>query len=374
MDYNNKIKQKREEILKERQNFEKEKESWEALFIEEKNRLEKEIELLQRYKKNQIDKKIKLNEEQKLSNLKDEYECKDIKSEIENLKSLYNLKLSKITNEKKLLEEEKAKFEKFKTDMNNNLEIKKIDIEQKNLDLLKQNSEINKRYNDIRNKEAYLNDKYEDYQRIKNFVEMKEKQNYQYEKDLKLAAIRIQDNIKEINMKENLIEQQKTDLLKKNNILIEQQKKIENDRLDIEQEKTELNLRYQYFNSFSYKMPNINYDAKNNMDIKLANDNNSLKDDDKMNFNMNNEYIGYGINGQGYNTYNYINGNMNNYNNNYEKFNADKYINAVKNRIENGKKIYYQNYNPNDDKFDISKEREYIRKSKTLLDRNNKNV
>ena len=110
------------------------------------------------------------------------------------------------------------------------------------------------------------------------------------------------------------------------------------------------------------------------MDIPLANDNNSLKDDDKMNLNINNEYIGYDIYGQGYNTYNFINDDMHNYGNNYEKFNADKYINAVKNRIENGKKLYYQDYKPNDDKFDISKEREYIRKSKILLDRNNKNV
>ena len=51
MDYNDKIKQKKEELIKERQSFEKEKETWEALFIEEKNRLEKEIELLQKYKK-----------------------------------------------------------------------------------------------------------------------------------------------------------------------------------------------------------------------------------------------------------------------------------------------------------------------------------
>ena len=357
MDYNDKIKQKKEELIKERQSFEKEKETWEALFIEEKNRLEKEIELLQKYKKNQIEKKIKINEEQKLSNLKDEYDCKDIKSEIENLKSIYNLKLSKITNEKKILEEEKEKFEKYKSDRNANLEIKKMEIEQNKLNLLKQNSEINKRYNDLRNKEAYLNDKYEDYQRIKNFVEMKENQNYQYEKDLKLAANRIQDNIKELNMKENLIEQQKTDLLKKSNFLKEQQKQLENDKLDIEQEKTELNLRYQYFDSFSYKTPNINYYQKSNI-----NDNN-----DKINPNI---YNTYEINEQGYNNYNYMNDNVNSYSNNYEKFNAEKYLNGVKNRIENGKKIYYINYKPSDDKLDIAKEREYIRKSKIFLDKN----
>ena len=99
MDFNDKIKKKKEEILKEKENLEKEKESWEALFMEENNRLEKEIELIQKYKKNQIEKKIKLNEDQKSSDLKDEYECKEIKDEIDKLKSEYNLQLSKLEPE-----------------------------------------------------------------------------------------------------------------------------------------------------------------------------------------------------------------------------------------------------------------------------------
>ena len=208
-EYFEKLKQKKEDIMKERQNFEKEKETWEKLFIEEKTRLEKEIELLQNYKKIQLEKNNKSNEEKKLSQMQDEYYTKDIKVEVEHLKSLYNTKLSQIENKKNLLDEEKSKFEKFKSDMSNNLEIKKIEIEQKKFELLKQNSEINKRYNDIKTKDEYLNDKYDDYQRIKTIVEAKEKQNYRIEKDLTLAANRIEKSIQELNIKENLIEQQK---------------------------------------------------------------------------------------------------------------------------------------------------------------------
>lgn len=363
-EYYEKLKQKKEKMMKERQNFEEEKESWKKLFIEEKTRLEKEIELLQNLKKNQLEKNIKSNEEKKLSQMKDEYYGKDIKAEVEKLKSLYNAKLSQFENKKNLLEEEKAKFEKFKSDMSNNLEIKKIEIEQKKFELLKQNSEISKRYNDIKTKEAYLNDKYDDYQRIKDIVEMKEKQNYQNEKDLTLAANRIQESIKELNMKENLIEQQKIDLLKKSKILQEQQKKIENNKMDIEHQKAELNLRYQKLSTFSYKSPNVTFfeQNRNNFTMPLENENNNLKNG-----------INIGNNEKGFNTYNFGNENRGGYINNYEKFDAEKYLNAVKNRIENGKKIYFNDYKPNGEKIDIAKEKEYIRKSKGILDRNIKN-
>ena len=69
-EYYEKLKQKKEKMMKERQNFEEEKESWKKLFIEEKTRLEKEIELLQNLKKNQLEKNIKSNEEKKLSQMK----------------------------------------------------------------------------------------------------------------------------------------------------------------------------------------------------------------------------------------------------------------------------------------------------------------
>lgn len=371
--YTEKIKQKKEEIMKQRQNLELEKESWNKLFIEEKTRLEREIELLQKFKKNQLEKQIKSNEEEKIAQIKDEYDSKDIKSEIENLKSLYNTKLSQIENQKKLLEEEKLKFEKYKSDMNNNLEIKKKDIEQKKFELLQQNSEINKRYNDMRIKEAYLNDKYEDYIRIKNVVEMKEKQNFQYEKDIKLAGERIQEGIKELNLKENLLEKQKIDVLTKFNILKEQQKKIESEKMDNEQKKAELNLRYQYLNNFTYKSPNLAYYEQNknsNFTIPLLhnNENNNLKND--INFGDNNKIeFNTFSNGNGIE-----NGGKSGYINNYEKFNAEKYLKSVKNRIENGKRFFDEDFRSNGGKLDIAKEKEYLRKCRGNLDNNLKKI
>ena len=354
---NDSIKKKKEEIIKERQNFEKEKESWEAYFNEEKERVEKEIALLQKFKEMQINKNLKENEEHKLYELKDEYDSKDIKTETENIKSLYNIKLSQFENKKKILEEEKEKFEKYKNDMNNNLEVKKMEIEQKKFELLKKNAEISSRMNDLKNKENYLNDKYEDYQRIKAFVESKEKHNHQYEKDLKLAAARIQDYITEINEKEKKIKEKETDLLRIIHLEKEQQKKIENDINDIQQNKTELNLRYQFLNTFSYKNPNMNNysdknKTKNNITIPLVNDNNNNFVNNNIDFNKNNNYTNY---------------------NNYEKFNADKYLSSFKDRMEMRKRLYNQDYSrPNGGQFYIAKEREYITKNNRILDRNMK--
>ena len=358
------IKKQREEILKERQNFEQEKQSWNKLFLEQKSRLEKEIEIIQKFQKIQQAKNLKIREEQKLEEIKNDYDSKEIKAEIENIKSLYNIKLNQLENQKKILEEEKENFEKLKKDKNNSLQMSRMDIEQKKLELLKQNSEINKRYNDLRNKEYYLKEKYEDYRRIKDFVEMKENQNNKVERDLILASERIQQNIKEIEIRENLFEKERTDLLKKEYESNEQKKKLENDKLDLQQEEAEINLRYQNLSNFTYKNPNINNVEKYNLTVPFLNENNNLENTDK-NFNS------YSGNKNNYmdNRLRYgdkIENGSNYYNKNYEKFSAEKYLNALKDRIENGKRINYPNLGAFDDKnkFDIAKEREYIRKSK----------
>ena len=87
--------------------------------------------------------------------------------------------------------------------------------------------------------------------------------------------------------------------------------------------------------------------------MPLINDNSDITNNN-IGFNMYNNY------GRDSFEYNY---------NNYEKFNADKYINDVKNRIENGKRIYYHEYRPNGGKLDIAKEREYISKNNRTLDK-----
>lgn len=357
------IKIKKEQFIKDRERFEKEKESWEKLFTEEKAILEKEIELMQKYKKFRMEKNIKKNEEKKLSNIKNKYDMKDIQLEIANLKSLYDKKLSNLENQKKLLEEEKAQFEKFRTDKSNNLEIKKMDLEQKKFELMRKNSEIEKRYNDIKYKEEYLKDKYDDYQRIKDFVEMKETQNDQFEKDLIKTNKRIQKSIQEINVRENMIEKENIDLLRRMHETHERKKEIDNHLMDIENRKAELNLRYKFLNTFSYKNPNINFFEKNENYMTMPqgrlNENlNNIESKNEYDFNLN--------------TFDYGKENGRRYNNNYEKFNADKYLKSVKNRIENGKIFFYEDYNPNDVKFDIANEKEYIRKNMGILDKNKK--
>ena len=343
--YLEQIKKKKKELYKDRQNFQIQKECWEKSFSEQKMRLEQAINFFKEYNQIKEKKMIRLKEEEKKSQIKENYKNKDIKLQIDNLKSLYNIKLKKFTEAKKTFEDEKEKFEQFRADSNNNLDVKKIEIEKKNLELLQLNSEINQRKNEIKTKEMYLKDKYEDYQRIKNIVESKEKSNIQYERDLKLAAERIVKYTKEIIYKENYIEKEKAELLKKSNDVKEHQQQIENDKMDIEQEKAELNLRYKYLNTFTYKSPNLMF---NNNDINI-NANYDFKNNHNLN-DENNEDV----------QLNYIkNIDMGKYN---IKFNANRYINAVKDRIENGKRIYYDKYQVNENKLDIAKERQYIEK------------
>ena len=141
--------------------------------------------------------------------------------------------------------------------------------------------------------------------------------------------------------------------------------------MDNEQRKAELNLRYQYLNSFTYKSPNLAYyeqNKNNNFTIPLFNENNNIKNEN--NFTDNNKLQ--------FNSFSYGNGIENGgksgYINNYEKFNAEEYLKGVKNRIENGKRIFYEDCKPNGGKLDIAKEKEYIRKSRGNLDKNLKNI
>ena len=344
--YKEQIKQKKDEIFKERQNFQKEKESWEQLFSEQKKRLEQVIDLFKQYNQNKELKMLKLNEEEKISQLKENYKNKDIQFQINNLKNLYESKLKNYTDKKKIFEIEKEEFEKYKEDINNNFQIKKLEFEQKNLELIKLNSEINQRYNNIKNKEMYLKDKYEDYSRIKYIVESKEKNNIKNESDLKLAADRFNKYTDEIIKKENYIEREKAFLLKKNEEIKEQQKIIDEEKMNLEHEKTELNLRYQNLNSLSYQSPNM-FMINNNEQINMENNN------DNNNYN-----------------YNDIDFSENNYDKrfidegNFNNFNANRYIQTVKDRIENGSRIKFSNYRLNGKKFDIAKERLYIKKCK----------
>ena len=351
---NGQFKKKREEILKERQNFQREKELWDKLFFEQKTRLEQEIDFFKQYNQNQENRNIKSNEEQRISQLQRNYKNKDIKSQIDSLKNLYELKLKTLTDKKNIFKKEDEEFKKYKEDINNNTEIKMLELEQKNLELIKQNSEINQRENNIKNKEMYLKDKYEDYLRIKSIVESKEKNNIKNEQDLKLAAKRLDTYTDEIFNKENYIEKEKAELLKKSNEVKEYQKILEEENMDLEHEKTELNLRYQNLNSFSYQSPNM--------------------------FMNNNEQINIGNNNDAYDTYLNNENNFEKYNydkkfieeGNYSKFNANRYIKAVKDRIENGKRIRFDNYkiNGNRKKFDIANERLYINKCKNELNKN----
>ena len=341
--YKEQIKKKKEEIFKERQIFQKEKESWEQMFSEQKKRLEKLIEFFKQYNQNKELKMLKLKEEEKISQLQEDYKNKDIQFQINDLKNLYESKLKSYINKKEIFDKENEEFKKYKEDINNNIEIKKLEIEQKNIELIKLNSEINQRYNNNKNKEMYLKDKYEDYSRIKYIVETKEKNNIQNESDLKLAADRFNKYTDEIIQKENYIEKEKAFLLKKNEEVKEQQKIINEEKINLEHKKTELNLRYQNLNSLPFQSPNMIMLNNNNKQINMEINNIYNNDIDFGETNYDKRFIDEG---------------------NFNNFNANRYIKAVKDRIENGKSINFSNYKMNGKKFDIVKEQLYIKKRK----------
>ena len=153
-----------------------------------------------------------------------------IKSEIENLKSLFESKNKEYQQKQKILNDEKENFEKFLIESKNNIEKNKAEIDQKNLNLLQKESELNMRYTNLKSKENYLNEKYNDYIKIKNITDVKENDNSKIESNLKHSALNLEKYMKEIIKNENLI------LIQKEKIYVDMQKVMQ-DKKEIEKQK-----------------------------------------------------------------------------------------------------------------------------------------
>lgn len=340
---NGSIEERRERLNKEKQNLKFEKESWDKLYISDSARLQKEISLLTEIQKNILSNEIKQKELNSRNNLQVSNKLQEIKSEIENLKSLFESKNKEYQQKQKILNDEKENFEKFLIESKNNIEKNKAEIDQKNLNLLQKESELNMRYTNLKSKENYLNEKYNDYIKIKNITDVKENDNSKIESNLKHSALNLEKYMKEIIKNENLILIQKEKIYVDMQKVMQDKKEIEKQKMDIEQEKMELNLRMQYMNN-NMNVPNFNYNNEESQKINLPENTNKSK----------------------LNNYNFIDYTRNFSKN--DKFNADKYLMEVKNRVANNTIRMMENYGYGyNGALDIAKEKEYISKNNDSL-------
>ena len=342
------------QLQKEREDFEAEKIAWNRLQTEKFKELNKKIEDLVSIQNglnlNSIPSYMNINS----SNYQNEEECSKLKSEIDNLKFVFNSKESEFEVLKNNFKKEKNDFEIFSNSIRNQIKLKQNAMEKESNELLKKESDIEKRKLEINKKENELELKMEDFNKIKNFVREQHYKNLRDEKDLEKAEYRKNLFYSQMLDEENRLEEEKNRVnVEMNNVGIIKEEII-NTNQDIDQINQEINYRMNFIDdlcgkTFIKKYQNIDtltniYFMNNRMDKnKFENGGNVYenKNHDKPSDNKLNK----------------------------DNFNSEFYLLKLKNRLDANKIKLDQQFGLNSKKFDPIKEKEYLNKCYETLNK-----
>jgi hypothetical protein len=335
------------QLQKEREIFEAEKIAWNRLQTEKFKELNKKIEDLVSIQNglnlNSIPSYMNINS----SNYQNEEECSKLKSEIDNLKFVFNSKESEFEVLKNNFKKEKNDFEIFSNSIRNQIKLKQNAMEKESNELLKKESDIEKRKLEINKKENELELKMEDFNKIKNFVREQHYKNLRDEKDLEKAEYRKNLFYSQMLDEENRLEEEKNRVNEEMNNVGIIKEEIINTNQDIDQINQEINYRMNFIDdlcgkTFIKKYQNIDtltniYFMNNRMDKnKFENGGNVYenKNHDKPSDNKLNK----------------------------DNFNSELYLLKVKNRLDVNKIKLDQQFGLTSKKFDPIKEKEYLDK------------
>lgn len=339
---------------------------------EEKNRIEKEITKLQELQ-NSL-KTIEYNSKEKYDREKYEmfHKQNELKKEHDEIKRDFNQRLRELENEKKILEEEKKFFEKYKEESIKSSEIKKFSFEERKNKYYEEEKEIKSRIKILQEKEYFLKEKFEEFERIRTDIYDEGKKLEKDRTELINAARRIEEGINQLDENKRLFEHEKSDFLRKFHECENEKAHLQKEKIKIEQIKAELNLRIQSIDLMRMQYVTSNLSSENNYGI-VSNTNNELKNASLVNFNKTltkfndqtlkiNNLTQVGKNGR-LNELNFIQSKSSL----GKSFNSDEYMQTI--RMKMNDKINYCN-NHQSDKYEMTdfnnffiKEKEYLKKS-----------
>lgn len=219
----------------------------------------------------------------------------------------------------------------------------------------------------MQEKEYYLNDKFDEFEKTKQMI-LEEKQKIEKgNKDLMIAARRLDESVKAVDEKNVKLEREKEELMKQFNDLETEKMNINSEKLKIAQEKSDIKLRLQSIDMMrmKYVTEPIGY---------LPTPSTKQFTSTIQNFSNTN------FNSTGNNFYSTAPLNQTNRSN--KSFNADQYFNSIQNRI-NSQKIMESNMNsqslrgissPNWNNFNemLLKEKEFVKQSMDSMNNNTK--
>lgn len=230
---------------------------------EDRNRIEKEILRLQELQ-NSL-KILEFNAKEKYEREKLEIMQKqsEMKIELDSLKSDFHQKLNDLEYNKKIFEEEKKFFEKFKDEALKNLELKKSNLEERKKQMLEEEKEIKGRIKILQEKEYYLKEKFEEFERMRSENEEMAKKTERDRRELTLAAKRLQESILNLEEKNKIFESEREEIVRKYQELESERSIMNTEKIKIEQNKAELRLRLQSVDMLRIKYVSNNMQGNN---------------------------------------------------------------------------------------------------------------
>lgn len=264
-DYETKLKNLESELNKERERLLKQSKDQELSLMERKREIQEERSRLDRENTRLIDLQSTLKsleyqfsqkyEIEKLSLAQKESE---LKIEIENIKSDLKQKIIDLEHQKKLFNEEKIFFEKYKEETLKNIEVKKREIDTKRDKFLDEEKEIKSRIKVLQEKEYYANQQLSQIEEKNDELLNKENELDKEQKEILKSVIRLEESIKKYDL-------DMQNLSKDKEVLRNMKLEIENERSLLYADKIKVSQKEQEINNrmISIDVSKINLECKN---------------------------------------------------------------------------------------------------------------
>jgi hypothetical protein len=123
--------------------------------------------------------------------------------------------------------------------------MKKLNIEEKKRELYEEEREKHSKVKALQEKEFYLTEKFEEFDRRKKDIEESSRKLEKEQRDTIIALKRLDDDIKLLEEKNRLFEKEKETIVRKYQEIETERAIMNSDKLKIEQDKAELRLRIQ---------------------------------------------------------------------------------------------------------------------------------
>jgi len=182
-----------------------------------------------------------------------EHKLQQLKMDTDSLKNEYYQKLGDVEYQKKMINEEKLFFERYKDEAMKNIDLKRGNMEDMKKKFHEEEREMNARRKVLQEQDFYLKEKFEEFEKLKREIAGDQARLEGDKKELLVNVAKFKEQLKSYEEKSLILEKEKEQIFKRYQDLESERVFISNEKLKIEQGKTELRLRMQSMDALRIK-------------------------------------------------------------------------------------------------------------------------